>query len=178
MNEYKTYYLNGKYYNHRVSVFFMDKFHRSNRRTILKMMAASSGVAFGGTTLSDVGAADSRHLRRSLIDDLNVKNNDEVERTFDVTVYNTSGSTEQPVFSQQVTADVRELISFENVFPRGKESRLDVHIDDGRTASATASIVGTHPKRFGMEVKATSDFVDAHLQHVDPGPADFVGGGE
>jgi hypothetical protein len=156
----------------------MEKLHRSKRRAVLKLMATSSAVAFGGTALSGVGAADNRHLRRSLIDDLNVKNNDEVERTFDVTVYNTSGSTEQLVFSQRVTADVRELVSFENVFPRGKESRLDVHVDDGRTDSATASIVGTHPKRFGMEVEATSDFVDARLQHVDPGPADFVGGGE
>lgn len=142
------------------------------------MMAASSGAVLGGSAISGIAAAEERELKHSLIDDLNVKNNDEVERTFDVTVYNRSGSAEQAVFSESVTADVRERVTFKNVFPRGEESHLEVRLDDGRTASATGTIIGEHPKRFGMEVKATADWVDAYPQHVDPGLDDFVGGGE
>ena len=155
----------------------MVNYHTSDRRTVLRLMAAGSGVVFSGATLSGVAAADGRELKRPLIDDLNLKNNDTVERTFDVTIYNTSGSADQTVFSERVTAGVRELVRFRNVFPRGAESRLEVRLDDGQTASATATIVGANPKRYGMEVKASTEGVDAYPQHVDPGPADFVGGG-
>ena len=82
------------------------------------------------------------------------------------------------MFSERVTAGVRELISFRNVIPRGAESRLEVRLDDGRTTSTTATVVGTNPKRYGIEVKASTEGIDAYPLHIDPGPADYVGGGD
>lgn len=105
-------------------------------------------------------------------DHITVSNRDDVGHTFHVKAVDTSGSSEETLMEEDITVASNERTSYKTVFPVGKESRLDVTLDDGQSASRSATVVGDFPLTYGMITTVESRGMGILSQHVDLGPND------
>ena len=71
---------------------------------------------------------------------------------------------------KDITVASDEKASYQTVFPVGKESQIDVRLDDGQSASRSATVVGDFPLIYGMGAIAESGTLGILPQHVDLGP--------
>ena len=103
------------------------------------------------------------------IDDIMVTNRDDIEHTFRLKAVDTSGSSEQTIMEEDITVASNEKTTYQTVFPVGKESRLDVTLDDSRSASRSATVVSESPLLYGLEVIATTEAMGVVPRHMDLG---------
>lgn len=136
----------------------------------MKIAAIASSGALAPITLSESVSANKTDFRESLVDDLVVTNADDVERTFYISVTETSGNAESVVFEEEITVASGDSTSYKTAFPRGTESRLSVETDGKRSATRNATVVGQSPLTYGFEVAAKPGLLAIYSRHVDPGP--------
>ena len=103
-------------------------------------------------------------------EDIIVANRDDVEHTFSIEAVDTSGSSDQTIMQEDVTVASNEQTTYATVLPVGKESRLDVTLEDGQSASRDATVVGDFPLIYGMRAQVVSEGMGILPEHVDLGP--------
>lgn len=140
---------------------------------MLNIGGLASSAAISSGTMAGSVLADPTSSREPLVKDLTVTNVDHGERTFRLTAVGTSSNTKSVAFQKEVTLASGEKRTFKKVFPRGKGSRLDVELNDGRTASRNATVVGNMPLLYGLEVAAKPELLAVYSRHIDPGPNEW-----
>lgn len=143
------------------------------RRKMMKLAAVASGSTISPVALSEGVSASDSNPREPLVDDLEITNSDDVERTFNINVIETSGNAEVDVLDEEITVRSGESHSYKTAFPRGKQSRLTVKLGDGRSETRITSVVGQHPFIYGFEVVAKPETLEVFSRHIDPGPNEW-----
>lgn len=151
----------------------MSEENNLKRRKMMKLAAVASGSTISPVALSEGVSASNSTSREALVDDLEITNTDDVERTFDVRITKTSGNAEADIFSEEITVASGESRSYKTAFPRGKKSQVSVTLDNGRTETRDTSVVGQHPLIYGFEVVAKPELLEVFSRHIDPGPNEW-----